>query len=275
MIRAGMLAMSFIVLGTQAAAAQDAPWRFHWQKGQTLSYRTNHVTTVKEVVDGNMVETGSKLNLVKQWKVADVDANGVATLHLSLGALRTEQTRPNGEKLLFDSADLAKSTPELKQMSEHLGKTLVILRIDGYGRTLDVKQGSASKYEAEPPFVVVLPAAAPKEGQGWLRPYHIVLEPPQGTGEKYKAEQVYRCTKVADGLATVAIATELKTLPENMQERLPLLQREAQGQAVFDINSGRLQRVQLTIDKTVPNHQGQGSSYHFVSTYVEELTNSQ
>ncbi|MCI0681293.1 MAG: hypothetical protein L0Y71_04245 [Gemmataceae bacterium] len=273
MIRAGMLAMSLIVLGTHTAAAQDAPWRFQWKKGQTFHYRTNHVTSVKEVVDGNAVETGSKLNLVKKWTVADVDQSGAATLHLSLAALRTEQTRPNGEKLLFDSADPGKSTPGLKQMSEHLGKTLVILRIDGYGRSLEVTQGSAAKYEAEPPFVIVLPAAAPKEGQAWLRPYHIVLEPPQGTGEKYKAEQVYRCAKIAGGLATVAVTTELKTLPDNMQERLPLLQREAQGQAVFDVNNGRLQRVQLTIDKTVQNHQGQGSSYHFVSTFVEELTN--
>jgi hypothetical protein len=272
MIRAGMLAVSLMVLGAQSAEAQDAPWRFQWTKGQTLSYRTHHVTSVKETVDGNTVETGSKLTLLKQWKIVDVDANGTATLHLSLGALRTEQTRPNGEKLLFDSADIAKSTPELKQMGEHLGKTLVILRMDIYGRTVDVKQGSASKYEAEPPFVVVLPAAAPKEGQAWLRPYSIVLEPPQGTGEKYKAEQVFRCAKITDGLATVAVTTDLKTLPENMLERLPLLQSETQGQAVFDINRGRLQRVQLAIDKTVQNHQGEGSSYHLVSTFVEELT---
>ena len=187
--------------------------------------------------------------------------------------LRTEQTRPNGEKLLFDSAKLDQSTPELKQMTQHLGKTLAILRIDDYGRIFEVKLGSAAKYEAEPPFVVVLPAAAPREGQAWLRPYNVVLEPPQGTGEKYKAEQTFTCSKIADGLATLAVTTEFKTLPDNMQERLPLLQKEAQGQAIFDINAGRLQRVQFAIDKTVQNHQGQGSSYHFVSTYVEELTN--
>ena len=274
MVRAGILALVVSALSIGASAAQDAPWRFHWQKGETLTYRANHVTTLHEVVDGAKVETASQLTLVKQCRVADVDPSGVATLHLSLAALRNEQTRPNGEKLLFDSADLANSTPELRQLSKHLGKTLAVLRMDGYGRILEVKEGSAAKYEAEPPFALVLPAAAPKEGQAWLRQYKVTLEPPQGTGEKHAAQQKVTCAKLADGLATLAIETEFKNLPEAVQERLPLLQKEAQGQAIFDIRAGRLQRVQLVIDKTVQNHQGQGSSYHFVSTYVEELTNT-
>src|SRR5215510_11610242 len=91
------------LISVNAAAAQDAQWRFQWTKGQTLAYRTQHTTTVNEVIDGNKVETASKLTLVKQWKVADVDAGGVATLYLSLLALRTENTKPNGETLLFDS----------------------------------------------------------------------------------------------------------------------------------------------------------------------------
>ena len=269
-----MLALSIGLAVVNAAAAQDTPWRFQWSKGQTLNYRTNHSTTVNEVVDGNKVETTSKLTLVKQWKVADVDAGGVATLHLSLLALRTENTKPNGEKLLFDSADLEQSTAELRQMKEHLGKTLAIVRIDGYGRIHEVKLGSVAKYEAEPPFALVLPAAALKEGQAWVRKYNVTLEPPQGTGETYQAQQTYACAKIAGGMATVGVTTEFKTLPDNVLDRLPLLQKEANGQAVFDINAGRLQRVQFSIDKTVPNHQGQGSSYHFVSTYVEELTNA-
>jgi hypothetical protein len=272
MLRIAILALAFHA-ATLPAAAQDAPWRFQWRQGETLTYRANHVTTVQEVVDGAKAETQSKLTLVKQWRVTDIDSNGVVTLHLSLAALRHEQTRPNGEKLLFDSADPDKSTPELKQMSQHVGKTLTILRMDGFGRILEVKQGSAAKYEAEPPFALVLPNAAPKERQSWLRPYNVVLEPPQGTGEKHAAQQKYTCAKIAEGLATLEIVTEFKNLPEAAQERLPLLQKEVQGEAVFDIRGGRLQRVQFVTDKTLQNHQGQGSSYHFVSRYVEELVN--
>ena len=40
------------------------------------------------------------------------------------GAMRNEQKRANGETLLFDSQDLDKSTPELReQMSKYIGQT--------------------------------------------------------------------------------------------------------------------------------------------------------
>src|SRR5438132_170008 len=83
------------------ASAQGTPWRFRWQPGQVLSYRVASVTTVSEAVRGDRSETTSKVSLLKQWKVLAVDAAGVATLELTLTALRNEQTRPGGEVLLF------------------------------------------------------------------------------------------------------------------------------------------------------------------------------
>src|SRR5690242_7156311 len=135
MKRIGVLTLC-IGLTTSVASAQTATvWQFRWQKGQVLTYRVDHNTTVNEVVAGNKVETASKLNLVKRWQVADVDAKGIATVNLSLVALRHEQTRPNGEVLLFDSSNPDKSTPELKeQMGQFLGKTLANLRVDSQGR---------------------------------------------------------------------------------------------------------------------------------------------
>src|SRR5262245_49816115 len=92
------------------AAAQGAPWRFRWQPNQVLTYRVEHVSSASEVVGSNKVETSSKVNLVNRWQVLAVDAQGSATLQLSLTALRHEQTRPGGEVLLFDSANPDKST---------------------------------------------------------------------------------------------------------------------------------------------------------------------
>src|SRR5438128_11564100 len=107
---------------------------------------------------------------------------------MSLAAMRNEQKRTNGETLLFDSQDQAKSNPALyEQMSKFIGKTLAVLRIDPFGRVIEVKQGVASRYEAEPPFVIVFPAAKAQVGQAWRRPYTITLDPPLGTGEKYQA----------------------------------------------------------------------------------------
>ena len=49
----------------------------------------------------------------------------------------------NGDTLLFDSQNLDKSTPELReQMKKYIGSTLAIVRVDGHGRVHEVKQGS-------------------------------------------------------------------------------------------------------------------------------------
>jgi hypothetical protein len=187
--------------------------------------------------------------------------------------LRLETNTPGGDTLLFDSASPDKNTPELRtQLSGYVGKALALLRVDNQGRVLDVKEskfGPASRYENELPFVGVLPADGPKDGQEWQRDYKITLEPPSGTGEKYDAVQKYVCKSAADGLMTAMMTTDLKT-PPAVAEQAPLLQLLPAGEVVFDLKAGRLKSAALKIDKEVKGHQGEGSSYHVQVTYNEE-----
>jgi hypothetical protein len=257
------------LLVTTSAAAQTS-WQFRWQKGQALTYKVRHITNVAEVVDKSTTSSSSQLDLVKRWQVTDLDNQGTGTLELSLLAMRNEQKRASGDTVLFDSQNLAKSTPELRdQMSKFIGKTLAILRVDRYGRVVEAKMGSAARYEAEPPFALVVPEARPAAGQKWNRPYTLVIEPPQGTGEKYQAQQSYECKRIDAGKATLTVTTEFKPMPESPLDQLPLLQKDMQGEIVYDSVAGRLASVQLSIDRKIENHQGKGSSYHFKSQYSE------
>jgi hypothetical protein len=260
------------------AAAQTAPWRFRWQKGQVHTYRVEQQITVTDEVGQTKTGSQSKLNLLKRWQVADVDAAGTATLQLSLAALRMETTTPGGETLLFDSANLDKSSPALReQMQRYVGQPLAVLRVDARGQVLDVKDakfGPASRYVNELPFALVLPDKGAAPGQAWERPYQIVLDPPHGTGEKYDAVQKYSCTKQAGSLATITVTTALKKKPDSAADEMPLLQFQPQGEIVFDTQAGLLRSARLSIDKEVTGHQGEGSRYHFQSTYVEECAGS-
>ncbi len=271
-----MTARSMLVVllaGTYAATAQaQTPWQFRWEKGQILSYRVKHLTTVTEVVGNGKQQFGSRLELTKRYRILDVDATGVATLDYSVTAMRNEQTRPNGEVLLFDSTDPAGSTPGIRdQLAKYVGTVLAVLRVDAAGKVVEVKQGPAERYADEPPFTLVLPGAAVAEGAAWLRKFDVTLHPPLGTGEKYPAEQECRCTKIAGGKAAIALKTAFKTAPASVQEQIPLVPKEVQGEAIFDVTAGQIAEVRLSVDRTLDNHQGPGSSYHFQSTYTEEL----
>lgn len=279
MKRSGILAIVPFLVLSGTAAAQGVPWQFRWQQGQVLTYLVEHQTAVAEVANGNKSETKTKLNLSKRWQVLAVDAAGVATLQLSLAAMRMEMTKPNGDTLLFDSADAEKSSPPLReQLARFVGQPLAVLRIDPRGKVVEVKEskhGPASRFESELPFVVTLPEANAFAGQQWDRGYKITIEPPQGTGEKYEAVQRYLCKALGEGTATLTLSTSFKTMPESLLDRVPLLQMQPEGEVVFDTLNGRLSSASLHIEKELLGHQGEGSSYKFQSVYTEKLVEGQ
>jgi hypothetical protein len=260
-------------LAWAAAAPAQAP-RFAWKAGQILSYRVDQTTTVSETVEGSKTESTRKHSNVKCWKVLDVDAAGVATVQLWLASLRIETTTPTGETLVFDSANPDKSTPQLReQLGKYVNQTLAVLRVDNRGRVVEakaVKEGHASRYESDPPFALTLPEEAVQAGGGWERAYAITLEPPVGTGEKYQAVQKYACKKAEDGVLTLGLTTELKTKPDALADQEPLLEKQTEGEIVFDATTGRLRSARLTVEKELKDHQGEGSSYKIQSTYVEQ-----
>jgi len=274
MVRKATLAVFAILILMSTASAQTGNWRFRWQPEQVLVYRVEQTMTATEVSGGTKVESTTRLNLTKRWQVLNVDASGVATLQLSLAALRMETTTAGGEMLLFDSANLDTSTPALReQMAQYVGTVLAVLRIDGKGRVVEVKEskfGPASKYESELPFAVVLPDGDALPGQAWERSYKITLAPPQGTGEQYDAVQKCVCKAVAGSAATVGVAVTLKPLPQAVADQAPLLQLQPEGDVVFDLQAGRLQSVNVHVDRALKGQQGEGSSYRFQSTYTEQ-----
>lgn len=270
MIRGGMAAP--VVLLTVALGGVRADDRMHWQQGQVLVYRAEHDIQVTEIVGSDKSTSKSRLSVTKRWQVTAVDSAGIATVQLSLLRLRNEITRPDGEVVVFDSAD-PKNAETKEQLARYVGPTLAVLRVDPWGRVAEVKEskfGPASRFESDLPFVAMLPAGSMKLGAVWDRAYQITLEPPQGTGEKYAAVQHYRCTGLAGGLATISLATELKSPPEAAADKVPLLQSQPAGEVVFDLRAGRLQSATLKADQEVKGHQGEGSSYRFQSTYSEQ-----
>lgn len=263
-----------VVLLFAAARLHAAGAQFQWQKGQTLDYKVEQTTTVTERVEGKTRDTSTKVKDVKRWQVLDVDTAGIATLQMSLLSLRIETNTPTGESMVFDSAKPTESNEQMReQLSGYVGKPLAVLRVDPRGRVVEVKEchfGPPSKFENEPPFVLTLPETGLQAGQSWERSYALTLDPPLGAGEKYDALQKYECRAIQDGAATIALATMVKNPPANVRDQLPLFQVQPAGGAVFNTQTGRMERAYLRIEKEVKGHEGEGSSYRFQSIYSEE-----
>ena len=259
-----------------AVARADAP-RFKFGKGETLSYHLVQTTQIVETVldekTNKPVETAAatKIDLIRKWKVADVDDKGIATVEMTIAQMRWER-KSGDEEDIFDSTkpdDLNQS-----EMAKHVGPVLAVLRVDPLGKVVEVKEskvGPAARFEAEPPFKFILPATAPKPGDAWDRKFTIQLDPPLGTGEKYTCTQNHQAAEPKNELLTIRVATEIKELPSSAAEHIPLLPHLAEGQVYFHAATGRYYAARLKVQRELKNHQGDGSSYKFTSTYVEDL----
>jgi hypothetical protein len=272
----GLVILAGVVMVNSAAAqVRPAMLHFSWKQGQTLSYRVEQTTSASDLADGKTTEAGSKMTTLKRWQVLAVDSEGVATLQLSVASLHFEVKTPKGETLMFDSAQPEKSDPQLReQMGKFVGTPLAILRVDSTGRVEEVKeskQAPASRFESELPFLVLLSAKVIQPFDAWKRSYQITLEPPQGTGDKFDAVQKYTCQKIDGAAVTISLNTTIKNLPSSALDQVPLLEMQPEGEIVFDAVNGRLHKAHLTIDKELKGLQGEGSSYHFQSSYTEQL----
>jgi hypothetical protein len=267
MIHRSMSALlAVLMLGSWASAQSTG--RLNWKTGLVLLYNVEHVTYALDKMGDSKSETRSVLKVTKRWQVLGVDAMGIATVQMSLTTMLQERTTPDGDVLRFDSANLDKSTPEMRGMAAFLNKPLATLRVDSYGRVIEVKESKTdpSTWENELPFVAVLPGMMPRVAQSWDRTYKITLAPPLGTGEKHDAVQRYTCKAVTGDLATMTLTTELKSPPKVPADGVPLWQVMPQGEVVFDMKAGRLHSARLTIDKELKDHQGEGSHTKFQST---------
>ena len=258
-----------VALAPLTQALAQAPARMRWATGQVLLYRVENVTEAADAVADSKSETKSVLKVTKRWQVTAVDAAGTATLQLSLTSMLQERTSPGGDVLRFDSANPDKSTPELKAaLAGFLNTTLATIRVDVYGRVVEVKESKsdAAGFENELPFLVTLPAPAFQPNDTWERSYKITLPPPLGTGQKHDAVQKYTCKAVTADAATIALTTELKAPPKAVADAVPLWQMMPEGEVVYDLKNGRLHSAKLAINKEMKNHQGEGSSCSFKST---------
>ena len=128
---------SLLLLSAATAAQAADPPRFKFEKGQTLTYTivqaTKAVETIIDEKTSKPVEQQhvTRHTVVRRWKVAEVDASGVATLEMSLVSMRWEEKLPDGETTVFDSTrpdDLNKS-----ELAKLIGPVVAVLRIDPTG----------------------------------------------------------------------------------------------------------------------------------------------
>jgi hypothetical protein len=250
--------------------------RFKWEANATHTYKVMQQTVVRETTLDPRTEkpvtseARTDLTLKKRWLVKSVDAGGVATLEMTILEMKNVFRRADGTSLERDSAN-----PEhAKEMAGYLNVPVVVVRVDGQGRIVEVKEakaGSAERLYAELPFRMTLPDASPAIGESWERGFTMKLDPPLGTGESYEFLQKFTPASNAGDLLSANVETTLKAPPKALAERVPLVPMLWTGNVYFNTRAGQYRAARLKVKAELPNYQGKGTKFEYESVYNEDV----
>jgi len=265
------------VMAVSPAIAQ-LPFAFKFREGSPLYYRTLHETKVEVKQGEENAATASTVKQLKKWDVKKIDGLGVTTIELSIQELALEQTDPSGETVKFDSTDLAGSNPQLvEQLKGVVNRPIIEIQLDSTGAIKGYKHLTARQdVLRDLPFMITVPnERIPTVGTQWRRDFPIQLEPPLSTPAR-TLRGVQNCVVTASDSNKLVVEMESKLLDEvkSPKEMLPVVQFLPKGTIVLDPKAGKMLQAKMTIDQTVNDFQGMGSTYKFFSQYTEELVDN-
>jgi len=108
-------------------------------------------------------------------------------------------------------------------------------------------------------------------GERWSVPREIRVKLESGKQKSIKVREVYTLDKVATGVATLLIRTEVLTPVKEQAVRAQLIQQLSQGKIKFDIDRGRLISKNLDWQEEVVGFRGADTSLNYDGRFTEEL----
>jgi|GEM_PF-4842452 len=273
---AGVLMGLISLVSVHDVRAQDGVAAFRWQKDQVFRYKVDHKTVAKDTRGQVENEVQTQINLIREWKVLEVDAKGRAKIQLKLLALKSATKRPDGEVLQFDSEKPDDATPQLRdQLARFIGEPVAFLEVDSLGkveRVIENRFGSSSRFETDPPFGVVLPGTAIKNGDSWVRTVHFTpvgSNLPVPGGGNLEARVKTTCAAATASSLTLRTAAQIGKQPEGIPERISLLQYFPDTEVVLDAPGVPPKLIVSKIDRSLKYGEKEESLYRLVSEYRE------
>jgi hypothetical protein len=120
-------------------------------------------------------------------------------------------------------------------------------------------------------LVTPLPEKPIAVGESWDATDELRLPMKGGAIKLVKIRKVFKLEKVATGVATISLSTQVLTPVNDPHAEAQLMQHVTKGVIKFDIDAGRLLSRQLDWNDTVLGFEGADSSMVYLARFTEEL----
>jgi len=292
------------------AAAQGVTLRYHWTKGDTLSYRlTTQIDSSVTGTPAGDLQINQTITQTLKIVADDVAQDGTATLRETFEAVKMDMDGPMGHVTYDTAAPAANQSPMAQAagqvFSAMVGETITIVqapdgtvnKVDGASRILDkmakgvpedmaaagVLQGlktmlsdDALKTTLQQSFSK-LPPGAVKPGDAWKGQLEIA-NPMVGKIAGALDFTLKAADGGQDGTARIGVAMALKQEgapgPGVMGMTMTLGNAKGEGEILFDVGKGRIQKstMKSVMPATIAGQAPDGTQMSMQNTTTTNVT---
>jgi hypothetical protein len=281
---AGLVLTLFLVLPCAFCSAADEPesavapagpkytLQYKFKPGEVIRTQVWHQANSETTIAGSTQSAETTSGSVKVWRIKNVEPDGHITFEHSVESVDMRQKLSDHQEVTYNSKIDKDPPPMYAAVAKDVGVPLTVVTIDPSGKILKrVDRGDKTTTDPQSSDMVVpLPAEPVAVGGAWNIPQGVTISLEDGESKLIQTRQHYTLNKVAHGVATISVATQILTPVNNPTIQSQLIQRLTQGTIRFDMDAGRVISKQLDLDERVLGFHGSDSSVHFVGRFTEE-----
>lgn len=272
---AALIAAQNLVAEESAPAPPAGPRHtlsYKFQPGETVRTKVLQRVTLETTISGSTQTAETTSGSVKVWRITQVDPAGPITFEHSVESVDMRQKLTGRETITYNSKTDSQPPPAYETVAKSIGVPLTVVTIDPSGKILKrvEKRSGAPTEPQNSQMVIPLPSGPVAVGESWNVPVDITIALEDGVTKLIKTRQHYTLEKVANGVATISVATQVLTPVNNPKIQSQLIQRLTKGTIRFDIDAGRVLSQDIDLDEQVLGFQGPDSSLHFLGRFTED-----
>jgi hypothetical protein len=257
--------LAWLAMGLASVHAEDGKHtlRYRFAPGESVYFTSRNDTTRQFVQTGRTVLTRDSVDTLKHYRVVSVDSDGGALLELTIDRAKMSVDQGDREsRFSYDSAHDRNPPAAFQVVHGAVGRPWLRATVNSLGATTKLETPSGTKVPESADFVSrvlpLLPEHPVAIGDAWKEPFTVEVDASdiEGIKKPIKMQRVYRLDAVENGVATVALRTEVLTGQRTAKDDLAIIQRKFTGSILIDVANGRLLGRNLEIEGNVVGYDG-------------------
>jgi hypothetical protein len=253
------------------ADAQQYDLQYKFTPGEVLRSEIVHRAAVQTTIDGTTQKAETQSKSIKSWRINDVTPEGNVTFVHMVESIDMWQRSQGRKEIRYNSQTDSEAPPGYEEVAKAVGVPLTIVTMDDRGKILKRQEKRSQPGSMSTQMTMPLPDHPISAGEMWTSPIDIDVVLKDGSTKKYHTRQKFTLENVVEGVATIAVDSQVLTPISDPAVEAQLIQRLSSGSVRFDLANGRVLGQQLDLDRHVVGFSGPASSMHYVTRFTEEV----